>query len=56
VDRRGWFYADAPGMTQISAESLSKIEAQAKATGTRAASSWQATGMATPNGPSTSSG
>jgi hypothetical protein len=30
VDRHGWFYADAPGFTQISAETLAKVEAQAK--------------------------
>jgi hypothetical protein len=30
VDRHGWFYADAPGFTQISAETLAKVEAQCK--------------------------
>ena len=30
VDRHGWFYADAPGMTQVSSGSLAKIEAQCK--------------------------
>ncbi len=30
VDRHGWFYADAPGFTQISGDSLAKVEAQCK--------------------------
>jgi hypothetical protein len=30
VDRHGWFYAEAPGFTQISGDSLAKVEAQCK--------------------------